>query len=123
MPVYLNGLIMIGFVVIVIVYLIVTTKMTLNSLEADVGDYKRGVVIRMIINYIQLLQIVFSFQLSWPSGITNTLSITDKMLDVPSLFLSFQCFVDDKSKLSIPIWGIEIIFMIILPFFGSFVIY
>lgn len=113
-----NGLRIFGFIILMIVVLLFLVKTTLNG----AGNKRNalGVYNRIIVNHVQMVTIIYSFKLEWPSTFTDIFKSTKTASDVTQQFISFDCFIDrrtstDMNANPIPLYYYRLFLMAALP--------
>jgi hypothetical protein len=62
------------------------------------NTFRLNVLLRVIINHIQMMAIAVSFQLSWPSSIESMLGSMVPVADIGTRFISIDCFIDLRNE-------------------------
>jgi hypothetical protein len=57
-----------------------------------------GVYNRVLVNHMQMLVIIYSFDLQWPDEFINIFGSTETVAEAPQQFMSFDCFIDERSE-------------------------
>ena len=75
---------------------------------------------RMMINHVQLMLIISSLKLSWPSDIDSMLSSTSSISNISTQLISFDCFIDQRNtdgtgSNAIPLLYSRLIIAVTLP--------
>jgi hypothetical protein len=86
-------------------------RSTLRS-SKRIADLK-SVYLKIFLNYLQLATLTASFNLSWPSFVTELLSVQDKSGDVTEQALSIDCFIQEQEEKP---EFIKLIMMAVVPF-------
>lgn len=92
----LNTIRIIGFFVLVffiVIILVVFTIRGANNKRNTLGVYNR-----VLVNHIQMLVIIYSFDLQWPQNFINILSNSETVAQAPQQFMSFDCFIDQRNS-------------------------
>jgi hypothetical protein len=92
----LNTIRIIGFFVLVFVIVIILVVFTIRG--ANNKRNTLGVYNRVLVNHIQMLVIIYSFDLQWPTEFIDILSNSETVAQAPQQFMSFDCFIDNRGK-------------------------
>jgi hypothetical protein len=106
-----NSIRLIGltFVVVVVFGLLVRSTLKSSRRTADL----KSVYFKIFLNYLQLATLTASFNLSWPSFVTEFLSAQSKSGDVTEQVLSIDCFIQEQGEKP---EFIKLIVMAVIPF-------
>jgi hypothetical protein len=79
-----------------------------------------GVYNRMLVNHLQMLVIIYSFDLEWPSNFVNMFQSAEPVAEAPQQFISFDCFIDKRTAEnpdanSLPLYYYRVFIAAILP--------
>lgn len=110
-----------------LIYIVIIVYSTLHAVNSS--KTKLNCVMRMMINHVQLMLIVSSLKLSWPSDVDAVLSSTSAISNISTQMISFDCFIDQRrtdgtGDNKIPLLYSRLIIAVALPaviIVGSFV--
>lgn len=85
----LLGILMIGILVIVVV-----VKTTISSAYKE--KEMHSVYIKILVNHIQLIMLTASFDLEWPSFVSDYFAVTETVGSVSEQFFSLDCYIDSS---------------------------
>jgi hypothetical protein len=106
-----NSIRLIGLTSVIVVIFGLLVRSTLRS-SRRTADLK-SVYLKIFLNYLQLATLTASFNLSWPSFVTELLSVEDKSGDVTEQALSIDCFIQEQQEKP---EFIKLITMAVVPF-------
>lgn len=111
----MNAIRIAGLLVLIMGYFIIMILVTIKKKR----ESQQSILLRILINYLQLLIAALSFNLKFPDAITEIFSSVDRIGASSEAFLSFDCFIrDSELKAFTPSVAIFKIFITgILPLF------
>jgi hypothetical protein len=104
-------------VTLIVCVLVVFTIRGANNKRNILGVYNR-----VLVNHMQMLVIIYSFDLQWPDEFINIFGSTETVAEAPQQFMSFDCFIDTRSdnesdsKNSIKLYYWRVIIAAVIPF-------
>ncbi|CAG9330615.1 unnamed protein product [Blepharisma stoltei] len=124
-----NAFKVVGIVLVMIIVWGIMVKTTRNS--AYKPKSVQSIYIKIFVNYLQLVTLMTTFHLQWPSSVSQLFSVQNDTGSVSQEFFSYDCFLDEGqgnnqvyfSKLVIMSIIPIIIAIISILFWGSVAIY
>ena len=88
-----------------------------NNEDSDIFDIKKGVTIylKILLNYLQLISIIHSFDLKWPFYVKEYLNIYSSAGNLSDQAISFECLLFDYEISIKPVY-FQTCFTILIPF-------
>jgi len=100
----------IGFIVFT-----VRNALKLKDFTKDGAKPKTSILIKIFLNYVQLVSIVSSFDFEWPSQVTGLFSVQSKVSSSSSTVFSVDCFLPSSGTIR-PFFS-KLLFISLSPFF------
>jgi hypothetical protein len=103
-----------------IVFIVIVVAFTLNSGSGSKNKFKLNVLLRVLLNHIQMMSICVSFNMNWPSSIESMLSSTIPVANIGTRFISLDCFIDQRNddgsgENTLPLIFVRLIIFVALP--------
>ena len=86
----LNAIRVVGVVIIAFVFLLILISINIKKRK----ESQMSILLRIFTNYLQLISAALSFNMSFPSVVTDLFYPIEKMSSSDT-FLSFDCFIED----------------------------
>lgn len=97
-----NPLYYIGAVIVILVAIFVMVFTIRNALKvketSKLNKPKSSILIKILLNYIQLVSIVGSFDFQWPDALKTMFDTQDKVASGPSLAFSVDCLLPSSYR-------------------------
>lgn len=87
-PLWLNIIISILMFSALIIFTIIVIFFTISA--SNRNKFKINVLMRMLMNHVQIMVITVSFELNWPSALSKMLGSTKPIADISTQFISFD---------------------------------
>lgn len=81
------------------------------------GKPKTSILIKIFLNYVQLVSIVSSFDFQWPSQVQSLFSVNSKVSSSSSSVFSVDCFLPSSSNPNMRPFFIKLLFISLSPIF------
>lgn len=85
----LNAIRLVGLIILVIIFMIILIVFQLNKKK----ESQKSILMKILTNYLQVLTTILSFNMEYPSTVTDIFSPADKVSSTSTPFVSFDCFV------------------------------
>jgi len=100
----------IGFIVFT-----VRNALKIKDFTKDGGKPKTSILIKIFLNYVQLVSIVASFDFEWPSQVTSLFTVQSKVSSSSSTVFSIDCFIPSSDSVK-PFFS-KLLFISLSPLF------
>lgn len=113
--------IFIAIVLFISLFTFVILVISFTLAASNKNKFKLNVLMRMMLNHFQMMVVTVSFDLNWPSSIEQMLSSVKPVASISTQFISFDCFIDQRSSdgsgdNKIPLLFTRVIIIFVFPF-------
>ena len=108
-----NVLLLFGVLLLAIAVIVIFIKVTIASTKSKKSNV--SVYLKIFTNHIQLIAITLSFELDWPTQVSQVKHSAKPLADVSSRIISFDCFLGESLLLRRVL--IYFLTYLLLPFF------
>jgi hypothetical protein len=106
--------------IVLVVFIVIVVAFTLSSGSGSKNKFKLNVLLRVLLNHIQMMSICVSFEMNWPEAIDSMLKSTVPVANIGTRFISLDCFIDQRNddgsgENALPLIFVRLIIFTTLP--------